>query len=88
MVDQVKCVGYSFDLFDLWNCSLCVYKMNSFNKKEIEEDESGLLESCDRCNAIIQNWDRLEMSCLSNNGKDILCKSCKEAEETILSVVL
>ncbi len=50
--------------------------MNAFNAKELAEDESGLLESCDFCNQLIHNWDCLQMSFLQEDGKTILCLHC------------
>lgn len=50
--------------------------MNAWNQKEMDEDPSGLTESCDCCNRIIRNWDWLSMSFLDFDGK-IRCIWCK-----------
>jgi len=52
--------------------------MNAFNRKEIENDDSGLLESCDNCNALITNWEILNNSFLTESGS-IICRNCHEA---------
>jgi len=49
--------------------------MNAWNQQQLEDDDSGLLESCDCCNALIFNFDWLEMAHLMENG-EIFCKNC------------
>lgn len=49
--------------------------MNAFNKQELEQDTDGLLESCDFCNALIINWEILNNSTITFDGK-IKCKRC------------
>ena len=50
--------------------------MNAWNAEEMKADESGLTESCDKCNRLIHNWDWLSMSFLDFDGR-ILCMWCK-----------
>ena len=49
----------------------------AFNLKEILNDEEGILESCDVCNALIFNFTTLTNSFLLQDGR-IVCKLCKE----------
>lgn len=51
--------------------------MNEFNRIELENDEDGLLESCDFCNALIVNWEALTNSIVTFDGK-ISCRRCAE----------
>jgi hypothetical protein len=39
-------------------------------------DPEGLTESCDRCNALIFNWDWMGMAFLTFDGK-IVCNNCR-----------
>jgi hypothetical protein len=55
--------------------------MNAWNRQQLEEDDSGLLESCDCCNALIFNFDWLEMAHLMEDG-DIFCKICFKGVES------
>ena len=52
--------------------------MNAFNKTELENDDSGLLESCDFCNALITGWEVLNNSFLTENCF-VMCRNCHEA---------
>ena len=54
--------------------------MNEWNRMQMALDDSGLTESCDRCNNLIINWDHMQMCFLSRNGVDILCNDCRRAE--------
>jgi hypothetical protein len=54
--------------------------MNEWNKMQMALDDSGLTESCDRCNKLILNWSWMQMSFVSRNGKDILCNDCRREE--------
>ena len=49
--------------------------MNNFTRRELEEDDSGLLECCDFCNNLIFNWNTLENSFVKFDGR-IACKNC------------
>lgn len=50
--------------------------MNAFNRKELESPDGSLLESCDRCNKLIHNWDWFGWSFLTFDGK-IVCNDCR-----------
>lgn len=50
--------------------------MNEWNKMQLTLDDSGLIESCDFCNALITNWIWLGMSFLTFDGK-IMCNDCR-----------
>lgn len=50
--------------------------MNAFNKRELQKDKEGLLESCDCCNSLIYNWEHISQAFLSFDG-EILCLSCR-----------
>lgn len=58
--------------------------MNAFNEKELLEDESGLLESCDFCNSLIINWEILSNSVVTFEGK-ISCRRCVELKKLELN---
>jgi hypothetical protein len=50
--------------------------MNAYNKAAIEDDESGVLESCDCCNKLIYNWDCLQLSFVTFDNQ-IVCNDCR-----------
>lgn len=56
--------------------------MNAFNKRELEQDTEGLLESCDFCNALIINWEILNNCIVTFEGK-IKCKNCVKIKEEL-----
>lgn len=49
--------------------------MNAFNAHELANDQDGLLESCDKCNALIVNWETLNNCWITFDNK-IVCKRC------------
>lgn len=48
--------------------------MNAFNKKEIAENP--FLESCDIYRKLIYNWDWMQWSFITHDGK-IVCNDCR-----------
>ena len=50
--------------------------MNAWNQQQMDEDPSGLTESCDRCNSLITNWEWLQMSFVTFDGR-IVCNFCR-----------
>lgn len=50
--------------------------MNAFNRHELTQPGGELLESCDRCNRLIHNWDWFQWSFLTFDGK-IVCNDCR-----------
>jgi len=60
--------------------------MNQFNKQELQNDETGLLESCDACNKLIINWDTLTNCFLTFDNK-IVCLRCKKEQDELSSSI-
>lgn len=50
--------------------------MTAFNQKILDEDDTGHVESCDCCNALIYNWGWMGWSFVSFDGRKILCLNC------------
>lgn len=50
--------------------------MNEWNRLQMEDDPSGLMESCERCGSLIINWDWMQMAFLTFEGK-IVCNNCR-----------
>ena len=55
--------------------------MNAWQKQNMEADENGLNEVCDRCGRDIIHWDTMTHSFLAANGVDICCWICKNIED-------
>jgi hypothetical protein len=53
-----------------------IASVNEWNRMQMALDPSGLTESCDRCNALITNWDHIQWSFLTFDGK-IVCNECR-----------
>jgi hypothetical protein len=51
--------------------------MNEWNKEQLEQDETGLVESCDRCNKLMCHWQWLNMAFLQMDGQ-VFCRACNE----------
>lgn len=57
--------------------------MNAFNKAVLDNDETGLMESCDCCNRLLQNWHTMgDLAFLNLDGK-ILCPRCRLMLDTL-----
>jgi len=53
--------------------------MNAYNNSVLDGDPSGLIESCDICNAIIYNYEWIgEMAFVTEDGH-IICIDCQIA---------
>lgn len=52
-------------------------QVNSWNLRQLLEEEEGILESCDECNGLILSFETLNNSHLTFDGK-VLCKKCME----------
>ena len=53
--------------------------MNEFNRQQLAEDDSGLLESCDRCNCLIHGWDHISLAFVTFDGR-VICNDCRRVE--------
>ena len=49
---------------------------NEWNRLQMALDDSGLMESCDRCGKLITNWTWLQMSFVTFDCK-IVCIHCR-----------
>ena len=59
--------------------------MNEFNRLQMALDPNGLTESCDLCGAVIVNWNYLQMSFLTWDGK-IVCNNCRTEMAKVLTI--
>jgi len=50
--------------------------MNEFNRMQMALDDSGLTESCDRCNYLIHNWSWMGWAFVTFEGQ-IVCNNCR-----------
>jgi len=50
--------------------------MNAHNLEELKNDDTGFLESCDKCNAFIYNWYWMGRSFVTYDNL-IVCNVCR-----------
>ena len=56
--------------------------MNEWNRLQLALDDSGMIESCDCCNALIVNFSWMGNSFVDWSG-EILCKKCVDIRSIV-----